>query len=293
MTARLETGRASVLLGRSLAGRKRKVGSSIIDKSVALMEVLGDASRPLGFTALVNASGLNKSSVHRLLTILIDHRLVQYDERGKTYMLGPKLLQLAKKARAGYDLQSVAYDEMQELFQSYGENVTLGVLKGSSVAYIRTIEAYHDWSILQAPGLREPFHSTATGKVLVAFLSAKARTTLLDDYTFTRYTERTIVTRDDFEQELASVRYRGYGTSDRENVAYVNGIAVPIFNYIGEPIAALNIWAPAFRHDLTVLLGWVDALKSAAHRISETIGSSDTPFQGFEYLPTGPKASDS
>ncbi len=268
------------------------MGSSIIDKSVALMEVLGDASRPLGFTALVNASGLNKSSVHRLLTILIGHRLVQYDKRSKTYLLGPKLLQLAKKARSGYDLQSVAFDEMQDLYQKFQENVTLGILKGSFVAYIRTIEAYHDWSVMQAPDLREPFHSTATGKVLVAFLSAKARTVLLDDYSFTRFTERTIVTREAFEEELAGIRYRGFATSDRENVAYVNGIAAPIFNYIGEPIAALNVWAPAFRHDLTVLLGWVDALKSAANRISETIGSSDAASQSFEFSPAGSKASD-
>ncbi len=257
------------------------MSSSIIDKAVLLLEVLGDANRPQSFTEIVTASGLNKSSVHRLLTLLTEHRFVQYEERKRAYALGPKLLELARKARSGYDLQSVAFDEMQELYRSYQENVTLGILKSGTVAYVRTIEAYHDWSIVQAPGMREPFHSTATGKALVAFLPDKARSSLLKDYEFSRFTERTITNRDDFEAELERIRRRGYAISDRENVDYVNGIATPIFNYVGEPIAALNIWAPAFRHQLDQLLEWVDDLQAACRRISETIGSNHSPEDIF------------
>ncbi len=257
------------------------MSSSILDKTVLLLEVLGDASRPLSFTQIVDASGLNKSSVHRLLSLLIEHRFVHYEERTRSYVLGPKLLQLARRARSGYDLQSVAYDEMQELYRRFNENVTLGILKANTVAYVRTIEAYHDWSIVQAPSVREPFHSTATGKALVAFLPEQARKTLLSDYEFTVYTERTITTRAAFDEELEKVRRRGFATSDRENLDYVNGIAAPIFNYVGEPIAALNIWAPSFRRPLEQLMAWVGDLQLAARRISEIIGSEDCPKDVF------------
>lgn len=257
------------------------MSSSIIDKSVHLLELLGNANRPQTFTEVVTASGLNKSSVHRLLTLLLEHRLVQYEERTRAYALGPKLLDLARKARSGYDLQSVAFDEMQELYRRYQENVTLGILKSGTVAYVRTIEAYHDWSIVQAPGMREPFHSTATGKALVAFLPEKTRDSLLKDYEFARFTERTITNRDDFEVELERICRQGYAVCDRENFDYVNGIATPIFNYVGEPIAALNIWAPAFRHQLEELLEWVGDLQAACRRISEIIGSNQSSADAF------------
>ncbi|MEQ8654157.1 MAG: IclR family transcriptional regulator [Kiloniellales bacterium] len=257
------------------------MSSSIINKTVLLLELLGNANRPQTFTEIVTDSGLNKSSVHRLLTLLQEHRLVQYEERARAYALGPKLLELARKARSGYDLQSVAFDEMQELYRRYQENVTLGILKSNTVAYVRTIEAYHDWSIVQAPGLREPFHSTATGKALVAFLPDKVRNALLQGYEFSRFTERTITNRSDFDAEMERVRRRGYAICDRENLDYVTGIASPIFNYVGEPIAALNIWAPAFRHQLDQLLEWVGDLQAACRRISEIIGSNQTGEDAF------------
>ncbi len=261
------------------------MSSSIIDKAILLLEVLGGANRPLSFSQVVQTSGLNKSSVHRLLAILLDHRMVKYEERERAYTLGPKFLDLARKARGGYDLQMVAYDEMQALYRRFEESVTLGILRGGTVAYVRTIESYHDWSIVQAASSREPFHSTATGKALVAFLPEKARASLLEGYEFVPFTERTITSREVFEKELEGVRRRGYATSDRENVDYVNGIATPIFNYVGEPIAALNIWAPAFRHSLDQILQWVDPLMASARRISEIIGSSDNPIEALTLAP--------
>lgn len=257
------------------------MGSSIIDKTVLLLEVLGEASRPQSFSELVEASGLNKSSVHRLLANLLEHGFVQYDERSRAYALGPKLLGLARKARWGYDLQAVAFEEMHRLYGQVRESVTLGILQYRTVAYIRTIEAHHDWSIVQSQELREPFHSTATGKALVAFLPAKLREALLEGYDFTRFTERTITDREAFEAEVERIRRRGLATSDRENFDYINGIAAPIFNYVGEPIAALNIWAPTFRLPLDRLLEWGDALRASAQRISETIGNSDHPLEAL------------
>jgi len=248
--------------------------SSIIEKSIAVLDVLGDAGRPMTFTDVVKASAFNKSTVHRLLSILTNEGLAQYDEGTRTYLLGSKLLQLARKARRGFEIQSVAFDEMQRLFALVQENVTIGVLQKHEVAYLRVIEAEYDWGLIQPPGMREPVHSTATGKALVAFLSPPLLSAWLDCHDFTRFTERTITSRAEFEVELDTVRAKGFAASDRENVDYVNGISAPIFNYLGEPIGALNIWAPTFRHVLSDLLKWSDELMAAAQRISEQIGGA-------------------
>ena len=107
------------------------------------------------------------------------------------------------------------------------------------------------------------------------FLPAGTRSAWLDKCELSRFTERTITSRDELEVDLEAVRGRGYATCDRENVEYVNGIAAPIFNYMGEPIAALNIWALTFRKPLGDLLEWAEELKSSAHRISTMIGGEE------------------
>ena len=156
-----------------------------------------------------------------------------------------------------------------------GENVTIGVLHKHEVVYLRALEGEYDWGPIQPPGMREPVHSTATGKALVAFLSPSVRSAWLERHEFRAYTERTITSRMDFERELEAVRLRGFATSDRETVDHISGIAAPIFNYLGEPIAALNVWAPVYRHSLEDLLRWSEALTESARRISALIGAND------------------
>lgn len=245
--------------------------SSIVAKSMTVLDVLGESNRPRTFTEIVKATGFNKSTVHRLLSILAHEGLAVYDPDGRTYFLGPRLLRLARHARRGLAIETIAFDEMVQLHAKVREGVTVGVLKGKDVAFLRIIDPDHDWGIIQPPGAREPVHSTATGKALLAFLPAETRSGWLDRHELTRFTERTITSRERFEKELEEVRINGYATSDRENVEYVNGIAVPIFNYVGEPVAALNIWAPAFRCPLPDLLKWTDELKATALRISQKL----------------------
>lgn len=244
--------------------------SSIITKSIAVLDVLGNSGRPQTFTEIVKASAFNKSTVHRLLSILTTEGLAQYDESTKTYMLGHKLLELARKAWRGFDIQVVALSEMVALHERVRENVSIGVLQGSEVMHLRMIESQYHWGI--TPVMHEPAHSTATGKAIVAFLPPEMRSVWLDRQDFFRSTKKTITSRAAFEKELAKVRELGFATSDREETDYVVGIAAPIFNFLNEPIAVLNIWAPTNRCSISDLVGWSDALKSAANRVSKLIG---------------------
>lgn len=246
--------------------------SSIVSKSVAVLDVLGNANGPQTFTEIVKTSALNKSTVHRLLSILTAEGLAYYDEGTKTYTLGHKLLHLARKAWRGFDIQVIALNEMLRLHEIVRENVAIGVLQGSDVVHLRMVESQYHWGIIHPPVMREPAHSTATGKAIVAFLPPQILSAWLDRQAFPRSTKRTITSRAAFERELDKVRERGFGTTDREEMDYVVGIAAPIFNFLDEPIAALNIWAPTNRCSLADLMKWSDALKAATHHVSKLIG---------------------
>ena len=246
--------------------------SSIITKSIEILDLLGDVSRPQTFTEIVRRSEFNKSTVHRLLSILISEQLVAYNEPTKTYMLGNKLLRLARKAWRGFDIQTIALDEMLELNKLCAENVSIGLLLGNEVLHLRMIESELHWGIVHPPVFSEPAHTTATGKAIAAYLPAPTLEAWLNQYTFTRSTKRSITDRDKFEKELKTVRKKGYATTDREEMDYVVGIAAPIFNFLNEPIAALNIWAPTNRCRIDDLLKWSDDMVSSANRVSKLIG---------------------
>lgn len=224
------------------------------------------------FTELVNASGLNKSTLHRLLSICCTEKLVQFDEQRKVYRLGSKLFDLVRDAHESHDIQALALDEMLRLYDLFDSNVTIGVPSGLEVVYLRMLEAKSSISPAPQPGMREPVHCSASGKALLAFLPDKVLDTKLSGYGFERFTERTITDPTTFRAALNKVRENGFATNDREEYDYFSGISAPVFDYLGEPVAVLNLWGLTSRHPLTEMLTWADELMISANRVTGLIG---------------------
>ena len=65
--------------------------SSIVAKCTAVVDLLSNARRPLGFKEITESSGLLKSSAHRILSVLLSEELVEYDQLTKVYRVGPRL----------------------------------------------------------------------------------------------------------------------------------------------------------------------------------------------------------
>lgn len=248
--------------------------SSIVDKLLKILTLVSEATKPLTFSELVSTSGLHKSTMHRLLTLGLENELLQFDEQKRSYLLGPKLFDLVKSAYRGYDIQVIALDEMIRLHRLVRENVTIGVPVGTDTVYLRLLEAPHSMGPIPQPGMREPFHCSASGKALMAFRPDSAIKTKLENYNFEKYTAKTITSAKQFMEAIDVVRQTGYGTNDREEYDNFVGVSAPIFNYLSEPIAVLNIWALHQRCPIDELCTWAGELMDSTARVTGLIGGS-------------------
>jgi DNA-binding IclR family transcriptional regulator len=246
--------------------------SSIISKLMSVLTLLSQSRTPLAFSDLVAKSGMNKSSMHRLLAIGVAEDVVQFDKASKTYLLGAKVFDLVRNAYDGYDIQVVALDEMVRLHGLCDSNVTIGVPSGLEVVYLRMLEANHALGAHQRPGMREPMHCSASGKALCAYLPDSVVAKKFDGYDFNAFSARTITSLPAFMAALQEVRAQGYATNDREEYDHLVGISAPIFNYMSEPIAVLNIWSVHTRYALDDLKKWAPELIAAAARVTVLIG---------------------
>jgi len=93
--------------------------SSIVHKLLSLLTTISEAQTPLTFSEIVERTGLNKSTIHRLLSIGVEERVLRFDGHKKVYLLGPRLFDLVRNADKGYDIQAIALDEMVQLSQRY------------------------------------------------------------------------------------------------------------------------------------------------------------------------------
>lgn len=246
--------------------------SSIVTKLLSLLTVISESQRPLTFSEIVEKAGLNKSTIHRLLSIGVEERILRFDSQKKVYLLGTRVFDLVRGAYNGYDIQAIAIDEMARLFEMFDVNVTIGVPGGHEVIYLRVLESPQSMGGVQRPGMRDPIHCSASGKALMAYYPEPALASLLEGYEFKRFTDRTIVSKKAYLAELEAVRAQGYGRNDREEYDHFLGISAPIFNYMAEAIAVLNIWSVYPRHTMDDLTAWSGELKESAARVTDMIG---------------------
>lgn len=109
-------------------------------------------------------------------------------------------------------------------------------------------------------------------KVLLAFRPDSIIETKLANYGFKKYTARTITSPRKFKSVLQEVRVAGYALNDREEYEHFVGISAPVFNYLSEPVAVLNIWALYQRCPVEELSKWADELMASASTVTELIG---------------------
>ncbi len=248
--------------------------SSVVSKCTRLLDILADAGKPLSFAEIVARSGFVKSSAHRIIAIMLTEGLAEYDDRAKTYWIGPKLMSWAMRAWRSTDLQSVAADELERLREATGHNVELAVRDGERVLYLRTFNSYPVRLAAKA-GDHAPLHCTAIGKALTAFLPEHEQAGVVEGIEFRPFTEYSCTDRTSFEEELDQVRKQGYAVCDREEFLQVCGIAAPIFDFEQSVQGAFCVWALTDRAGMDFVRGFVPLVLDTAQRISARLGYQD------------------
>mgnify|MGYP000235824776 CR=1 FL=1 len=246
----------------------------MISKAINLLALIGKAKCPMTFSDLVKQSELSKSTVHRILKNLMDEQMVQHHKPMKVYLLGPKAFEILKQAYGGYDLQALAVDGMMGLQKETGRNVSISVVEGDYSVVLRAFDSSDSFGGHSRPGLREPLHVCAAGKALVAYLPPALFDAKFEKYDFFSRTSYTISSLDDFRADLSIVRERGYATSDKEEYDYICGVAAPIFNYVGEVIASINIWGTTEETSLEALKRHTDKLITVTQNVTDLIGGA-------------------
>jgi DNA-binding IclR family transcriptional regulator len=211
-------------------------GSKSLLKSLSLLELVATGVHDLD--SLAAASGLPRSTAHRLLSALAKRRYLRHAS-GAGYQLGSALIELGFAAQRQLHVTSVARPYMERLARASSETVHLGVLDGRDVVYIDKVPGTRGLSLASTIGARMPAQTTALGKALVAGTPPATWSSYFDPDV--RRTERTIVDEAEFLTAVGRCRTRGYAEDREENEAGVRCIGVPIHDAAGGVVAALSV----------------------------------------------------
>ena len=237
-----------------------------VERAFTVLDALAEGGE-LGTNEIARRTGINASTVSRLLATLASARFVEHVPETGRYRLSLRLIELGNAVLGRLDLRALARPHLQALVRETGETATLSA-PGEHDAI--TVDFAHSSFVVQSVaqlGRPSVGHATAVGKVMLAFGDVE-----LPVAPFTSFTPRTITTRERLVEELAQVRRRGFAEAREEREEGLAAVAAPVWGSTAELVGIIGVQGPASRFDARALRAAATMLLEHTVAVSLALG---------------------
>lgn len=239
--------------------RTLDTGIGTLDRAVAVLEAVEQGART--FTGIAAATGLPRSTTHRLIKALEAHGyLATRGERG--YRLGPRLLALAAAARGDFPLRDLAHPALERLSRATGESAQLYVRSGDARVCIDAVESERELRTIVPVGASLTLSAGSAAKVFLAWDPQPARHV------------RRATHPERFGRDVELARARGWASSVGEREPGVGSVSVAVRGSHHALVAVVSVSGPADRIGRTGGRRALPAVERAAREIEAALGSS-------------------
>jgi DNA-binding IclR family transcriptional regulator len=243
-----------------------ETGVGVLDRTLAIVEAVASGSRT--FSDIAEATGLARSTAHRLLKALEAHGLLSFDV-GFGYRLGPRLVRLASAAMRELPLRELARPALERLARVTGETAQLFVRSGDERLCIDVVESESELRTIVPVGASLPLTAGSAGKVIMAWAPDRERLVGL----LRPFTDRTPGV-DRLRRQLAAAHRRGWAESSGEREPGVASVSAPVFDGKGTVLAAVSVSGPVQRLGPRPGRQYAPPVLAAAREIENALGGS-------------------
>lgn len=211
----------------------------VVDRIFDILEQLSSSPSPLGLTEIAHATGMSKSTVHRLISSMCARQYVE-KHSDNTYSIGYKLVETVSLHINNLELLTEAKPFLSDIMRELGLTSHLGILDGCDVIYLEKMDVYPGTRLYTQVGYRSPAYCSSMGKCLLACLSGDELEDTLFGCEFKKYTKNTITDIQEFRRYLKVVRRQGWAMDNEEYQEGHRCVGAPVFDYRGSPVAAIS-----------------------------------------------------
>jgi DNA-binding IclR family transcriptional regulator len=246
-----------------------KFGSQTLIRGLDVLEAVSSGvSNPAD---LVNVLGLNRSTVYRLASALVQRRYLSFVPR-YGYGLGPKALEIGYQARAQLNIPRVAREYLEQLAAQTGDTVHLGILDGTRALYLDKIPGRRRIEISSRVGELQPLRSTGLGKAL---LLDENEARLREFYQSENQSGGYALSEGVWIQRMRGYAREGIAFDLEESEDRIRCVAAPIRDATGTIKAAISVSSAAHYMDDERMRSLAEQVLCAAKSISRELGWED------------------
>lgn len=244
---------------------------SAVVTTLSIIEAMADYSDPIGVSELAKIVGMNKPRTYRHLRTLVDSEYVTQDADTDKYFLSLKLFHIGQSIALGTSFVKEARQVMPLLRQQTGQTVTIGQVEQHGVRILDILKHRSDIEIATPPGTLFDFHSSAQGKIAMAF----GPKTLLDSVAkrkLKRHTDHTCIDAESLKAEVVKIARNGWAVAPEEALMGINALAAPVFDAAQELAGTITIVGSIQHLPASPPLEIIEAVRDAAANVSARLG---------------------
>lgn len=225
---------------------EKKNPIQVADKLFLVLETLAKTGS-IGLSDLCRETGINKTTLHRILNSLLYMGYVRQEETTTHYSLSFKIWDIANQFVGKIDFVEESQPHLKALASMTGETAHLVQLDGRHAIYLAKEESESSIRLVSMVGKRIPLYCSGVGKALLADMTDEQIQRIWNESNIQKLTEHTITHFPDFMTEIHTIRKQGYAMDNEENELGVRCIAATVPHTGQSPHYAFSVSAPIQR----------------------------------------------
>ncbi|WP_328387333.1 IclR family transcriptional regulator [Nocardia sp. NBC_00416] len=247
-------------------------GRDVVGAVLKACTLLGhfSADRPTwALNDLTVASGMNKTTVFRLMATLVQAGWVDRTEEG-AYRVAMPVFEIGSAALAKLDIRSAAKPFMTELATAFGNTAYLMVPAEQGAVCIDLLEGRNSLVVAGINvGSVMPYHVAAGPAVMLAHSKALRDRWITND--LPAITEQTITEADRLVEHLDEIERAGYSVSNSDYLPGVAAVAAPILGRDGSVVASISVGGRSEEFEGEALTAKIEKVCDAGARITRIV----------------------
>ncbi len=210
------------------------------DRVLEILEIMSEYEDGITATQLEKILGLNKVTVHRLISTLENRGFIEKKADSKNYTIGLKLVDICSYRLNTVELKTEAHPILRALVEEVSQPAHLAIRKGWEAVFIEKVERVNSIRMYSQIGIKIPLYCSSVGKALLMNLSDDKILEILDRSVWKKFTHTTMEDSQTVLQEIRESRIKGFTVDNEEHEEGIFCVAAPIYDYRGKVIAAIS-----------------------------------------------------
>ena len=201
--------------------------------TLSIIEIMAESRMPLGVSEIARTIGITKPRIFRHLRTLLEQGYVMQDPVTEKYLLTLKIFHMGQSVFQQIDFLSEARRVMPNLVSSIKQTVTVGQVEENGIRIMDILKCRSDIEITTPPGSLMGLHSSAQGKLALAF-GPSSLWSKVSQGSLTEVTSKTITDISILKEDIQIIKDRGWAEAPEQSLIGINAFAAPIFDERGD-----------------------------------------------------------